>query len=258
MRTFRHFQRNMINFVHSENHMIQKVERLSSMNIIPVLHMVSDRTLFEDAHDYHVRLQYEYEYVFRNYPNMFHVVNNECLKNEHGVRNTQNMISNAVQNNCKLIMNNDVSYNILVESRKLIDSCVYNFNTTHEANVYRMYDISSNEDYENLRVHVDIHKECDIYMGLVLNVGSEWERNIMSNVLNEIRNNDMNADIIIADDEIEEMRFVRIDRHNGILVGTSIEMNEIQFEIDREQSEPSFEFINNHQTPYYQNIVSSL
>ena len=244
MRTFRHFQRNMLNFVHSENHMIQKVERLSSMNVVPVLHMVSDRSLFEDKHDYHVRLQYEYEYVFRNYPDMFHVVNSECFKNEYGLRNTMNMISNAVQNNCKLIMNNDVSYNILVESRKLMDSCVYNFNTTHEANVYRMYDISSHEDYENLRVNADIHKEYDIYMGLVLNVGSEWERNIMSNVLNEIRNNYMNADIIIADDEREEMFLFRIDKHKGIVVEKSIEMNEIQFEIDYEQHEPSYEFMN--------------
>jgi len=107
-----------------------------------------------------------------------------------------------------------------------------------------MYDISSHEDYENLRVNADIHKEYDIYMGLVLNVGSEWERNIMSNVLNEIRNNYMNADIIIADDEREEMFLFRIDKHKGIVVEKSIEMNEIQFEIDYEQHEPSYEFMN--------------
>ena len=220
--------------------------------------MVSDRTVFEDKHDYNVRLQHEYEYVFRNYRDMFHVVNSECFKNEYGLRNTMNMISNAVQNNCKVIMNNDVSYNTLVESRKLMDSCVYNFNTTHDANVYQMYDISSDEDYEILRENVDIHAEYNIYMGLVLNVASEWERNIMSNVLNEMRNKDMSADIIIADDEREEMRFVRIDKQDGILVEKSIKMTEIQFEIYREPSEPSFELMNNNQTPYYQNIVSSL
>ena len=243
---FSHFQRNMLSFIHSESQMIKKNQDLLSHNIIPILHLVSEPKLSEDKEDYHERLQSEYASVFKKYPDTFQVVNTDSFGgNEQQGRtliNTNEIIGNAVSNNCKVIVNDNSSTtdNMLVKSRRLMDSYIYNFNTEHEANVYKMYDVSSPSHIESLMTDIAIHKEYSIYMGLVLTAMNENDHDTISDVFKHIQQTNLNVDMIVADNEQETMSFLRIpmispthDKEFPLLPSPPImSMKEILFSVD--------------------------
>lgn len=249
---FSHFQRNMWSVVHSESQMIRKNQDLLTQNIIPILHLVSERKLFEDKEDYHERLQYEYASVFQKYPDTFQVVNTDSFGgNDQQGRTLINMneiLRNAVSNNCKVIVNDNSSTtnHALNESRRLMDSYIYNFNTEHEANVYKIYDVSSPSAIESLTTDISIHKEYGIYMGLVLTAMNENDHDTISDVFKHIQQTNLNVDMIVADNEQETMSFVRIpmiteeQEEVQLLPSPSImSMKEILFSVDTD--EPLFE-----------------
>ena len=244
---FSHFQRNMWSVVHSESQMIKKNQDLLTQNIIPILHLVSEPRLSEDKENYHERLQYEYASVFRNHPYTFQVVNTDLFGgNEQQGRTLINMneiIRNAVSNNCKVIVNDDSSttntVSTLIESRRLMDSYIYNFNTEHEAHIYKLYDVSSPSDIDNLTTDIAIHKEYDIYMGLVLRAMNDSDHDTISEVFKHIQQTNLNVDMIVADNEQETMSFVRIRMISEevlLLPSPSImSMKEILFSVDTDE-----------------------
>ena len=247
---FSHFQRTMWSVVHSESQMIRKNQYLLTQNIIPILHLVSEPKLSEDKEDYHERLQSEYAFVFRNYSDTFQVVNTDSFGgNEHQGRTLINMneiLRNAVNNNCKVIVNDNSSTtnHALNESRRLMDSYIYNFNTEHEANVYKMYDMSSSSAVESLTTDIAIHKEYGIYMGVVLTAMNENDHDTITEVYKHIQQTNLNVDMIVADNEQETMSFVRIPmlseeqrEEEGFSPSPFImSMKEILFSVDTDES----------------------
>lgn len=252
---FSHFHRTMWSVVHSESQMIRKNRDLLTQHIIPILHLVSERKLVEDKEDYHERLQSEYASVFQKYPDTFQVVNTDSFRgNDHQGRTLvvmNEILRNAVSNNCKVIVNDNYSktntVSTPIECRRLMDSFIYNFNTEHEAYVYKMYDMSSPSAIESLTTDIAIHKEYGIYMGSVLTAMNENHHDTISNVFKHIQQIKLNVDMIVADNEQETMSFVRIsmmskeqEKEYGFSPSPSImSMKEILFIVDTD--EPLFE-----------------
>lgn len=218
----RHFQKTMSSFVHSESRMRRKAHHLLERNIIPVLHMVSDerRHMLENKEDYYERLKNEYMCCLQKYPETFHVVNHHdslFSGNAQQLGRTlidmNEILTTAVVNNCKVIVNdnnNNNNNNMLSESRRLMDSYIYNFNTDNEANVYKMYDVTLEHDYDSIMDDIEIHRDHDVHMGSVLRVTNENDYDTVSDIIKYMERNRVNADVIIADDSNEHMVFIRV------------------------------------------------
>ena len=155
-KSFNHFQQNIRRVIYSERQMIQKACELEKWKIAPILNMVMKYDIFQE----------EYEQTFNKYQNTFHVITPDIFGRSKGemLINMNHTIANAINNNCKLIINDQ--YNI----RDLVDSYVYNFNTKQEIYIYKMYDMSKTYYVKELLNDIKIHKIHDIRLGAVLKI----------------------------------------------------------------------------------------
>lgn len=155
-KSFNHFQQNIRRVIYSERQMIQKACELEKWKIAPILNMVMKYDIFQE----------EYEQTFNKYQNTFHVITPDIFGRSKGemLININHTIANAINNNCKLIINDQ--YNI----RDLVDSYVYNFNTKQEIYIYKMYDMSKTYYVKELLNDIKIHKIHDIRLGAVLKI----------------------------------------------------------------------------------------
>ena len=236
----------MSSFVHSESQMCRKAQDMLERNTIPVLHMSDERHIFENKEDYYERLKYEYIHCFQKYPEMFHVVNHDSLFSGHVQQgrtliDMNEILRNAVVNNCKVIVTDDNSNNtnMLFESRRLMDSYIHNFNTEHDSTVYKMYDVSSEHEYDHVLNDIEIHADFNVHIGIVLRVTHENDYDTVSDIIKYIEQENINADVIIADDSNEHMNLIRVQKqtcyeNNTYMVRNQLPttMNEILFTLD--------------------------